>query len=169
MERAPGTADDPARFLVIMEHGRTGSTWLSELLESHPQITSIGEQLGDRAAGFSPEDGAHRASRFFERLDVPLEGKAGAWQKLPPTSTVLGAKQAWPRWREVEKRAAHLANQGNVSRSLPATLSSLRVICLARTNPAEAIVAQINGDAHQAACAGHVFAAHSNCSWQEPT
>ncbi|KAH8053051.1 hypothetical protein JL722_9716 [Aureococcus anophagefferens] len=160
----PRTPTTRAKFLVLMEHGRVGSTWLEMLLGNHSDAQSeipnlkgsylgrdatvIGEDLAGMCC-WSVAEGADRFRRFYEREDASVAPiKLAQRRESVAGARAFGAMQKWQRFLDVDAFARRNATYA----SLAATLDGLRLICLARPNPAAALIANVVGDAHQAAC-----------------
>ena len=156
-----------AKFLVLMEHGRVGSTWLEMLLGNHSDATVIGEDLAGMCC-WSVAEGADRFRRFYEREDASVAPiKLAQRRESVAGARAFGAMQKWQRFLDVDAFARRNATYA----SLAATLDGLHLICLARPNPAAALIANVVGDAHQAACGTHVVLENGSaapCAFEAP-
>ena len=138
-------------FMVIMETGRVGSTWLQELLNFHPNITCYHEELAGSAETF--ESGARRTKLLFDYKLFPGKKTGGTYTPTYVRTPVFGAMQRASVWLPE-------------SRELPVQmLSGMSMVCLARSNPAELASALLNGKSHQEACGHHVLEAGSDCNY----
>ena len=157
----------PVKFLVLMEHGRVGSTWLEMLLGNHSDATVIGEDLAGMCC-WSVAEGADRFRRFYEREDASVAPiKLAQRRESVAGARAFGAMQKWQRFLDVDAFARRNATYA----SLAATLDGLHLICLARPNPAAALIANVVGDAHQAACGTHVVLENGSaapCAFEAP-
>ena len=125
-----------AKFMVMMEQGRVGSTWLMSLLKKHGAVLeALGEDLAREALKLSMDDEWRRLAAFYDR-DIPV-------------GRVVGAKQ----------KAEVLVRHGAARRLVQE--HDVRIVCLARSNPIEMWLAQINGDAHQDKCKTHRLLRHN--------
>ncbi|KAH8071377.1 hypothetical protein JL721_4352 [Aureococcus anophagefferens] len=98
---------------------------------------------------WSVAEGADRFRRFYEREDASVAPiKLAQRRESVAGARAFGAMQKWQRFLDVDAFARRNATYA----SLAATLDGLRLICLARPNPAAALIANVVGDAHQAAC-----------------
>lgn len=169
----PRASSSDVRFLVVMEDGRVGSTWLTDMLNAHPNVTCVEEELAEEGL-------IHDAAVRNARLDAYFGPSAMLPRNEPYSSWVVpgrphgissgervstyarGAKQKYGavgrdkllgdknNWTQLDK----LANEG------------VRIICLARTNPMEFELAHATGDAHQDACNTHHTTGSEKCaSW----
>lgn len=144
-----------SKFLVLMQHGRVGSTWLELLLRNHSNSTVVGEDLGG-ACCHSVAESAERYHRFYEDLDESVSAKItdpklGSPQSLHDSMSI-GAMQKWNRFNDIAR-----VIRGNASFTrLERTLDRARIVCLARPNPAEAYSSNVIGDAHQRTCGDHI-------------
>lgn len=66
---APGRALqlENVSFFVVLFQGRSGSSWLIEALDSHPQIQAIGEKLADLHVGGASAQNGWLESYFVDR------------------------------------------------------------------------------------------------------
>jgi hypothetical protein len=143
-----GQDDGPVRFLVLMQHGRVGSTWLTnDLLNTIPGVTCLHEHLDDNCC-HTIAQATDRYKSYFKNLFYSGDSHR------PPmnvTSGWLGAAQKFSTYAAFAPRL-DLGSQ------------SPRLVCLARSNPVEEYMGIINGDAHQRDCKMHTYKKNSSCT-----
>lgn len=126
-------------YMVVMQNGRVGSTYLVELMNQHPNVTCLAENLAN--AGTVPE------AERWANLEAYF-GKGLKPNGEPVTTAIRGAKQ---KFGSVAPHLDHLA------------ALNVRMICLARSNFVEHAVSTVTGDAHQLACGNHQVGPSGPC------
>lgn len=128
------------KFMIVMQLGRVGSTWLTEMIGKHERVTCKQEQLAN-AGTVAKEMRMPRLKEYY-------------------------SGEAW-RHRGAKQKSGVIFDKDLETARMLASLD-VRFICLARSNPVEFSLAQINGDAHQRSCKDHSFrGGQSTCYTEE--
>ena len=120
------------KMLIMMQNGRVGSTWLKDLLNSHSRVHCTGEELGDVRLNQTRSETWRKYAEFY---GSPVAPDAALCAEQKSQVVLAGGKEG-------------------IMRQLVAQFD-MRVVCLARSNPVENWLADVNGKAHQEACSGH--------------
>ena len=91
--------DTRADFLVVMQHGRVGSTWLEALLNNHSGVTTLG---ADSARG-------NRNSRHLQDAGVDMPRRRVAATPRAAPWIFRGARPSGRRSTAFDKREEELA------------------------------------------------------------
>jgi hypothetical protein len=124
----PASAGSPVKF-VIVTIGRTGSTWLRMLLDSHPMVTCHGELFGENLSTLAPPGSAEHVSLLLQRQAAPATFMV-EHAFAPGNARAVGFKilfsQLTARWpglldalqADSEVRVIHLVRRNGLKRFL---------------------------------------------------